>query len=56
MSRGIKAKEIAEKLDIAESTLRSLENGSREVDADWALKIERVLGIKPKLLRPDLFA
>lgn len=46
---------VAKKLGIARSTLRSFENGNREIDADWAIQIERTLGIPRESLRPDLF-
>jgi transcriptional regulator with XRE-family HTH domain len=46
---------VAEKLGIAASTLRSYENGNREVDGDFAVKIEKTLGIDRVLIRPDLF-
>jgi predicted transcriptional regulator len=46
---------VAEKLGIATSTLRSYENGNREVDGDLAVKIEKTLGIDRVLIRPDLF-
>lgn len=49
------AQQVADKLDIAKSTLRSFENGNREIDGDMAVKIERLLGIDRVLLRPDLF-
>lgn len=49
------AKEVAEQLGIAESTLRSYENGHREIDGDFAVEIEKVLGLDRVLLRPDLF-
>lgn len=49
------ASAVAKKLGIAESTLRSFENGNREIDADWAIAIERALGIPRERVRPDLF-
>ena len=49
------ADECGAKVGISGITWRSYENGHREVDADMALKIERALGIKPVLVRADLF-
>jgi ribosome-binding protein aMBF1 (putative translation factor) len=55
MKNGLSANVVAGKLGIATSTLRSYENGNREVDGDLAVKIEKTLGIDRVLLRPDLF-
>lgn len=49
------ADECGAKVGISGITWRSYENGNREVDADMALKIERELGIRPVLVRSDLF-
>jgi plasmid maintenance system antidote protein VapI len=53
--KNLRTSHVAEKLGIAESTVRSFENGTRTIDADWALKIEKLLGISRNALRPDLF-
>lgn len=55
LKENIPAETVAKKLCIAKSTLRSFENGNREIDADWAIQIERTLGIPRESLRPDLF-
>jgi transcriptional regulator with XRE-family HTH domain len=49
------ADECGAKVGISGITWRSYENGHREVDADMALKIERELGIRPVLVRADIF-
>lgn len=53
--KGLSANEVAAQLGIAASTLRSYENGNREVGGDLAVKIEKKLGIDRVLIRPDLF-
>ena len=52
----LSAEKVAKKLGIAASTLRSYENGHREIDGDFAVTIEKLLGIDRDLLRPDLFS
>jgi transcriptional regulator with XRE-family HTH domain len=52
---GLSADECGAKVGMSGITWRSYENGHREVDADMALKIERAMGIKPMMVRPDLF-
>lgn len=52
----LKPAQLAKKLGIAPSTLRSFENGNRVIDADWALEIERLIGIDRAEIRPDLFS
>lgn len=54
-AHGLKAEEVASKLQVAASTLRSWENGTRQLPPDMALKIERLFGIDRILMRPDLF-
>ena len=49
------AKEVSKTLGIAEVTVRSFENGHRTVQAEFALKIEKLLGIHRAELRPDLW-
>jgi transcriptional regulator with XRE-family HTH domain len=49
------ADECGAKVGVSGITWRSYENGHREVDADMALKMERKLGIRPVLVRADLF-
>ena len=53
--KDLSAEEVARKLGIAESTLRSYENGNREIDGDTAVLIEDRLGIPREDIRPDLF-
>jgi len=53
--KDLSAEEVARKLGIAESTLRSYENGNREIDGDTAVLIESRLGIPREDIRPDLF-
>ncbi len=55
LEKHLAPKIVAKKLGIARSTLRSFENGHRAIDADWAIQIERTLGIPRENLRPDLF-
>lgn len=55
LKKNLSTKEVASQLEIAESTLRSYENGTREIDGDLAVKIERILGVDRVLIRPDLF-
>ena len=52
---GLSADECGAKVGVSGVTWRSYENGHREVDADMALKIERELGLKPILVRADIF-
>lgn len=52
---GLTAEECGARVGISGITWRSYENGNREVDADMALKIERELGVRPVLVRSDLF-
>lgn len=54
-SNNLKAQEIAAKLGVAASTLRSWENGTREMSAEFAVQCERLFGINRVSLRPDLF-
>lgn len=54
-NKGMSLGEVAEKLGVASSTLRSWENGNRELPAEMAVTIERLFGIKRVMLRPDLF-
>lgn len=51
----LRAKDVAVKLGVSESTLRSYENGHREVDGDMAVHMEKRLGIPRGKLRSDLF-
>jgi transcriptional regulator with XRE-family HTH domain len=55
--KGLSAEEFARDLEIAESTLRSLENGTRPITAEMAVHIEdkTVGGITRQQLRPDLY-
>jgi transcriptional regulator with XRE-family HTH domain len=55
VSRGLRAEDIAKKLGIHPATVRSYENGNREISGDVAVHIENKLGIDRELLRPDLF-
>jgi len=54
---GLSCADLAKKLDLAESTLRSIENGTRPITAELAVEIERVTDavILRRHLRPDLF-
>lgn len=54
-NQGLTTAGAAKKLRIAESTLRSYENGNREVSADMAVKMEKALGIRREMIRPELF-
>jgi DNA-binding XRE family transcriptional regulator len=47
--------DIAAPLGVAASTLRSWENGTRELSPEMAIKIERIFGINRVVLRPDIF-
>lgn len=47
--------QAGKKIGVAGSTWRSYENGTREVDADMCLLIEKELGIEPSDVRKDLF-
>ena len=53
--KGVPAAEIAKTLGIAESTLWSYENGNRVIDGDFAVHIEKMLGIPRAKIRDDLF-
>lgn len=54
-TKRLSADDIAKKLGVAASTLRSWENGTRELSPEMAVKIERQFGINRLVLRPDLF-
>ena len=54
-ANSLSAADVAGKLGVAASTLRSWENGTREISAEMAVKAERVLGINRATLRADLF-
>lgn len=47
--------QAGKKIGVAGSTWRSYENGTREVDADTCLLIEKRVGIEPSEVRKDLF-
>ena len=53
--RGLSMLEMAKLLGVAESTARSLENGTRRITPDRAIEIENALGISRRELCPDLF-
>ena len=55
IKHGLSCGILAGKLKVAESTLRSLENGHRRLTAELAVEIEKRLGINRAILRPDLF-
>lgn len=52
---GLSVDKLAAKLELAESTIRSLENGNRECTAEMAVTIEKKLGIPRSSMRPDLW-
>lgn len=54
----LSCEEVAGKLEIAESTLRSLENGNRPITAEMCKKIEKVTGgaVTRAQLDPAIFA
>jgi transcriptional regulator with XRE-family HTH domain len=54
-ANGLTAAEAAGRLGVAASTLRSWENGTRELSAEMAVKAEHIFGINRVNLRPDLF-
>lgn len=54
-ANNLSAQDVADRLGVAASTLRSWENGWREIPAEMAVKAERLLGINRIVLRPDLF-
>ena len=56
MAQGISTDEIAKQLGVAASTLRSWENGNRQLSAEMAVKVEKLFGIARASLRPDVFA
>lgn len=51
----ISPQELAGRLEIEESTARSLVNGNRPITAERAVQIETKLGIPREQLRPDIF-
>lgn len=55
-AKKLSAKALADILGVAESTVRSFENGNRTVSADQALTIEKKTGIHRSELRPDLWS
>lgn len=55
LKQGLSCAEIAKKLGVAETTVRSLENGHRPITAERAVAIENVIGIPRHALRPDLY-
>lgn len=57
LKKQISTKQLACFLGLAESTVRSLENGTRKFTAEQAVHIETKTGeVKRRDLRPDLFA
>jgi DNA-binding transcriptional regulator YdaS (Cro superfamily) len=56
--KNLSAKQLADVLQISEVSVRSLENGWRNVTAERAKQIERVSkgAIKREQLRPDIFS
>ena len=54
-ARNLKADDLAAKLGISASLLRSMENGDRETTGEMAVRIEKKIGIDRVKLRPDLF-
>lgn len=54
-SRGLSCEEMARLLGVAESTVRSLENGTRRIAAERAVAIERAIGIPRHELCPEIF-
>lgn len=54
---GLSCADLAKKLGLAESTLRSIENGTRPITAELAVEIERATDseVVRQHLRPDLF-
>ena len=55
IAKKLTAAQLAKRLGIARTTLRSFENGHRQVHGDMAVKIEKVCGIDRAEIRPDLF-
>lgn len=53
--KGLPTSHVARQLGVATSTLRSWENGTREMTAEMAVRIEKALGINRVTLRPDIF-
>ena len=52
---GISFAELARRLDMEASTVRSMANGWRPVTAETAVYIEGKLNIPRETLRPDIF-
>jgi predicted transcriptional regulator len=55
IERGLSCAELAKALDIAETTLRSYENGHRAVSAESAVEFENRIGVPRWKLRDDLW-
>lgn len=51
----IRAAELAKRLGVAESTLRSYENGTRPIQPEMAVTMERELGIPRADFCPEIF-
>jgi transcriptional regulator with XRE-family HTH domain len=56
LAHKVSTAELAKRLDIAESTLRSIENGTRKVTVELAPAIERETGVPRADFFPELFA
>jgi plasmid maintenance system antidote protein VapI len=52
---GISAAELARRLEMAATTVRSMVNGWRPVTAETAVYIEKKIGVNRDTLRPDIF-
>jgi len=55
LKKKLTTKELALQLKLAESTVRSLENGTRQFTAEQAVRIEGILSIPRAEMRPDIF-
>jgi transcriptional regulator with XRE-family HTH domain len=55
LERDISCAELAKTLGMAETTLRSYENGNRIISAETAIEIEAAIGIPRSRLRSDLW-
>jgi len=53
--KGLKRSEVAHRLGVHEATVRSHENGNREVSAEMAVRYEEEFGIPREVVRPDIF-
>ncbi|CUK87269.1 conserved hypothetical protein [Listeria monocytogenes] len=52
---GLTQKELAEKVGLAEISIRKIENGERDPSINTAVRISKILNTKMEIIFPDIF-